>query len=256
VAIVTGAGSGIGRAMAGLLAERGAFVVVADIDEAAGRETVSLIEGAGGRAAFIRTDVTKWDDLEAMVAFAEARFGGLDILHNNAGINTGRPRYPEAPRERWELTLAIDLWGVIAGVDAAVPAMRRRGGGVIVNTASLAGVVAFPPDPVYAAAKHGIVGLTRSLAFLKDEANIRVNAVCPGVVQTPLLEKRDLSEEDAAVIAQMPLIPPSQVAEGVLAFVEDDSLAGEVMGILYGKPPKLIPPAITLREDPSARMKS
>ncbi len=260
VALITGGGSGIGRATALALAEAGAAVVVADIDDGGGQKTVSLIERSGGKAAFVHADVTRREDVERMVAFAEETFGGLDILHNNAGVSTGQPRFPDAAAERWEQTLAVNLWSVIAGTQAAVPAMRRRGGGVIVNTASLAGIVKHPLDPIYAATKHGIVGLTRALVFLKDEANIRVNCVCPAMVKTPMLtgDMGDLTAEERAqrdaIISQMPLLQPGEVAEAVLEFIRDDSLAGEVMGIMYGRPRKLIPPAVTLRHDPAQRL--
>lgn len=259
VAIVTGGSSGIGKATAIALAEAGAAVVIADIDEAGGLETVRLITEKGGNAAFMRTDVTRREDLERMVAFAEETFGGLDILHNNAGIVTRRPRFPDTPPQNWEQTLAINLWAVIAGTQAAVPAMRRRGGGVIVNTASMAGVIAYQPDPIYGATKHGVVGFTRALAYLKDEANIRVNCVCPGVVDTPLLTKgtEDLTPEERAqrdaIISRMPLIPPSEIAEAVLEFVRDDSLTGQAMGIMFGHPHRLIPPAVTFQNDPAQR---
>src|SRR5947209_5281732 len=171
VALVTGGGSGIGRATSIRLAKDGASVVVADLDDAGGGETVRMIEGDGGNAAFVHADVTKRADIEAMVAFAETTYGGLDIAHNNAGVATPRPRFPEAKAEDWERTLAIDLWAVIACAQAEAPAMKRRGG-VIVNTASIAGLIPYLPDPIYAAAKHGVVGLTRSMTYLKDEANI------------------------------------------------------------------------------------
>lgn len=260
VALVTGGGSGIGRATALALTEAGAAVVIADVDDGGGQETAALVERSGGNAAFVHADVTRRDDLERLVAFAEEHFGGLDILHNNAGVGTGQPRFPDAPTERWEQTFAVNLWAVIAGTQAAVPAMRRRGGGVIVNTASLAGVIRYEPDPIYATTKHGIVGLTRALVFLKDEANIRVNCVCPAVVNTPMLT-RDMGELTAeertqrdTVIGQMPLIQPGEVAEAVLEFIRDESLAGEVMGIMYGRPRKFIPPAVTLRNDPAQSM--
>ena len=262
VAMVTGGSSGIGRATASALAEAGASVVIADVDDNGGNDTVALIEGSGGKAAFVHTDVTNRQDLERMVAFAEETFGGLDILHNNAGVNTGLPRFPDAPPERWEQTFAVNLWAVIAGTQAAVPAMRRRGGGVIVNTASIAGIIRYEPDPIYGATKHGVVGLTRALAFLKEEANVRVNCVCPGVVDTPMLTRglAEMTPEERAqrdaIVAAMPLIPPSDVAAAVLEFVRDDSLAGEVMGVMYGRPPKLIPPAVTFRSDPAQRMPS
>ncbi len=259
-ALVTGGSSGIGRATAIALAEAGASVVIADVDAEGGAETVSLIERGGGKAAFVESDVTKREDLERMVAFAEETFGGLDILHNNAGIGLPPPRFPDIPPARWEKLLAVNLWAVIAGTQAAVPAMRRRGGGVIVNTASIAGVTQYLPDPIYAATKHGVVGLTRALAFLKDEANIRVNCVCPGVVDTPMLTRLtgELTPEQRAqrdaIVKAMPLLQPREVAEAVLELVRDDSLAGEAMGIIYGRPRKLIPPAIAFRRDPAQRM--
>ena len=262
VAIVTGGSSGIGRATAIALAAAGASVVVADVNAEGGGETVSLIEQAGGRAAFVKCDVTSRDDLEGMVAFAEQTYGGLDILHNNAGIGTPPPRFPDAPPERWEQTLAVDLWSVIAGTQAAVPAMRRHGGGVIISTASMAGIIQYQPDPIYAAAKHAVVGLTRALVFLKDEANIRVNCICPGVVDTPLLTSglEDLRPERRAqreaIMGRMPLIQPGEVAAAVLALVRDDSLTGEAMGIMYGRPPRLIPPAVAFSRDPSQQLPS
>ena len=259
VALVTGAGSGIGRATAIALAKAGASVAIADMDGDGGRETVRLIEDAGGRAAFVQVDVTKRNDLEKMVSFAEEAFGGLDILHNNAGIGTPPPRYPEAPVDLWERTIAIDLWAVIAGTQAAVPAMKRRGGGVIVNTASVAGLIAYLPDPIYAAVKHGVVGFSRSLTYLKDEANIRVNCVCPVVVNTPMIRKgmEGLSGEERAqreaFLNQMPLITPEEIADAVMEFVQDDSLNGEAMGVTFGRPRKLVPPAIRFQRDPAQR---
>ncbi len=262
VALVTGGSSGIGQATAIALAQAGASVVVADVDETGANETVALVEKAGGRAAFVECDVTKREDLERMVVFAEETFGGLDILHNNAGVTTTPPRFPDSPPGSWEQTFSVNLWSVIAGTKAAVPAMRRRGGGVIVTTASIAGVIQYQPDPIYAATKHGVVGLTRALVFLKDESNIRVNCVCPGVVDTPMLTRgideltpEQRAERDA-IVGAMPLIPASEIAEAVMEFVRDDSLAGEAMGILHGQPHRLIPPSVSFSRDPAQRMPS
>jgi len=250
VAVITGAGSGIGRATALALGREGASIVVADVDDTGGSETVGMVKATGARAAFVHTDVTRIDDIDRMVAFAVTTFGGLDIVHANAGINTPRPHFPEAPRTAWERTLFVDLWAVVGCIQAAVPVMRERGGGVIVSTSSLAGLIGYIPDPIYSAAKHGVVGLTRSLVFLKAEANIRVNCVCPTVVDTPMVTKRNVQVAAAGLppeaSAAMPLITAEQVAEGVMEFVHDDSLFGQVMGIVYGRPRRLVPPALNL----------
>jgi NAD(P)-dependent dehydrogenase (short-subunit alcohol dehydrogenase family) len=257
VALITGGGSGIGRATSIALAQAGASIVVADIGADGGKETVRLVEAEGGKAAFIRTDVTKREDIERMVAFAEETYGGLDIAHNNAGIGTPAPRFPEAKFEDWDRTVIVDLWAVIAGVQAEVPTMRKRGGGVIVNTASIAGLAPYLPDPIYAAAKHGVVGFTRSLQFLHGEANIRVNCVCPGVVDTPMVRR---SQEPAtpetraqieAMLSAMPMMPPSDIAEAVLEFVRDDTLAGEAMSVIYGGRKRLVDPPVRFRGDPA-----
>lgn len=252
IAVVTGGGSGIGRATSLALASGGASLVVADIDEAAGEETVDLIASAGGVAGFVKTDVTVWDDIEGMVAFAEERFGGLDILHNNAGINAGWPRFPNAPRERWDRTVAINLWAVIAGTQAAVPAMRRRGGGVIINSASMAGLVTYGTEPIYGATKSGVVAFTRALAYLKDEDNIRVNCVCPTFVDTALPRRRldDMPPEERerwrAALDRIPMLRPEEVAEAVLELVRDESLNGAVMAVEQGKARRLVAePALT-----------
>lgn len=250
VAVITGAGSGIGRATALALAGEGCRIVVADIDDAGGAETVRMVEAMGEQAALAHTDVTSAGDIERMVAVAVETFGGLDILHANAGINTPRPHFPEAPRAAWERTLFVDLWAVVGCIQAAVPVMRERGGGVIVSTSSLAGLIGYIPDPIYSAAKHGVVGLTRSLVFLKAEANIRVNCVCPTVVDTPMVTKRNVQVAAAGLppeaSAAMPLITAEEVAEGVMEFVHDDSLFGQVMGIVYGRPRRLVPPPLSL----------
>jgi NAD(P)-dependent dehydrogenase (short-subunit alcohol dehydrogenase family) len=257
VAIVTGGGSGIGRATAQVLAARSVSVVVADMSEAGGAETVSMVESSGGKAAFVRTDVRKRADLDAMVAFAEKTYGGLDIIHNNAGVGTPQPRFPDAREEDWDRTLMIDLWAVIAGTQAAVPALKRRGGGVVVNTASVAGLIAYVPDPIYAAAKHGVVGFTRSLAYLLPEANIRVNCVCPGVVNTPMVTavSEGMTPEQLAMrdtfLKSMPMIDPETIAEAVLQLITDDSLNGVAMAVTYGRPPRLVDQPFRFRSDPA-----
>ena len=180
-----------------------------------------------------------------MVAFAEETFGGLDILHNNAGIITPRPRFPDGDPEGWIAVLEINLRGVILGTQFGIAAMRKRGGGAIVNTASLAGIgYGFPPDPVYAASKGGVVLFTASLAPLKDEMNIRVNCVCPGVVDTPMFQRgRDEAPEEQSAMAErmrlLPLLQPEDVADAVVEFIRDDTLAGRAMWLRNGMPREL-----------------
>jgi NAD(P)-dependent dehydrogenase (short-subunit alcohol dehydrogenase family) len=259
VAIVTGGGSGIGRATSQALARAGSSVVIADVNEAGGAETGRMIESAGGKAAFVRTDVRKSADLDAMVAFAEKTYGGLDIIHNNAGVGTPQPRFPDAHAEDWDRTLMIDLWAVIAGTQVAIPAMKRRAGGVILNTASVAGLIAYAPDPIYAAAKHGVVGFTRSLQYLQAEANIRVNCVCPGVVNTPMVTAvtegltPEQIEQRAAFLKTMPMIDPETIADAVLQLITDDSLNGVAMAVTYGRPPRLVDQPFHFRSDPAQR---
>jgi NAD(P)-dependent dehydrogenase (short-subunit alcohol dehydrogenase family) len=247
VALVTGAGSGIGRASAIRLAREGASVVVADIDEPGGRETVAQIAANGGKAAFVRADVTLEADVRAMIAFAESTFGGLDILHNNAGLITGPPRWPDTEPERWVRMLEINLRGVILGTQLAIPALRKRGGGAVVNTASMAGIGAgFPPNPVYAASKGGVVLFTASLAPLKDEANIRVNCVCPGVVDTPMLRRAaegvtpQESQATEARLRGLKILQPEEIADAMVELIRDDALAGRAMMIRKGVPRELL----------------
>jgi NAD(P)-dependent dehydrogenase (short-subunit alcohol dehydrogenase family) len=140
VALVTGAGSGIGRASAMRLAAEGASVVAVDVNDHGADETVAQIEVDGGKAAATRADVTSVHDVKSMIEFAERTFGGLDILHNNAGIITGEPRYPENEPAHWIRMVEVNLTGVILGTQMAIPAMKKRGGGAIVNTASMAGI--------------------------------------------------------------------------------------------------------------------
>jgi NAD(P)-dependent dehydrogenase (short-subunit alcohol dehydrogenase family) len=234
VAVVTGAGSGIGRATALRLAREGARVVVADIEDHAGHETVGLINDTGGIAHFYSVDVTDEASVSGMFAFAEAHFEGVDIVHNNAGTVTPQPRFPDAAPARWLRTLDVNLKGVLLGTYLAVPALKRRGGGAIVQTASMAGLAPWAWDPVYAATKAGVVNLTRSLTFLQEEANIRVNCVCPGLVRTNLgrnaSRQAGLGEGDAMGgmldNPERPGLQPDDVAEAVVRLIMDDSLNG------------------------------
>ena len=230
VALVTGAGAGIGRATALRLAREGAAVGVADFDEGTGRETVGQIEAASGRAGFVHVDVAREADVRAMIDFAVTAFGGLDMLVNNAGV-VATPAFPDAEAEAWMQVLDVNLRGPMLGTYYAIRAMRERGGGAIVNIASLAGVGFGPHDsPDYAATKAGVARFSAALAPLSDQAGIRVNCICPDWVDTPM-SQRTRARMSADELASVPpvLLTPEQIADAVVQFVGDDTLAGRVM---------------------------
>lgn len=229
-ALVTGAASGIGRAIALALAREGASVAVVDLDAAGGAETVRQIEAAGGQACFIAGDVATPDGVRAFFAACEQQFGGLDIVCNNAGIVSGStPPWPETPLEKIALLANINLVGVEMGTRRALDAFAKRGGGVVVNTASIAALGPMPMDPMYAASKAGVVLFTRSCAALKQSHNVRVNAVLPAMVDTPIIKKTGDGTTPAAWLPldQAVLLRPEQIADAVLEFVRDDTQAGE-----------------------------
>ncbi len=185
VALVTGAGSGIGRASALAFARAGACVVVCDVDEAGGRATVEQI---GSQAVFERSDVASEADVEQLVAATVERFGRLDYAHNNAGIGAPPAPLHEADRPGFERVLAVNLIGVWLCLKHEARYMLQHGGGAIVNTASLAGLIGFPMNVAYSASKHAVVGITRTAALEYAQAGIRVNAVCPAFVHTPMVD--------------------------------------------------------------------
>ena len=189
VALITGAGNGIGRETALLFAAEGAQVVVVDVNRTAGEVVVREIEAAGGQAIFAQADVSKAADCEAMVQAAENSFGKLNVLFNNAGIMHSDDDNAMTTEESvWDLTMAINLKGVFLGCKYGIPAIRRAGGGSIINTASFVALVgAATPQLAYTASKGGVLALTRELAVIHARENIRVNALCPGPLRTELL---------------------------------------------------------------------
>lgn len=187
-AIVTGAGSGIGRAVSLLYAAAGANVVVSDIDEEGGRETVRQVEAAGGSASFFRADTSKPDDNQALVDAAVERYGALHIACNNAGIGGAAAVVGATPIEEWERVIGINLSGVFYGMRYQLPAMEEAGGGAIVNMGSILSQVGFREHAPYVAAKHGLMGLTRTAALEYAPKNIRINTVGPAFIKTPLLD--------------------------------------------------------------------
>jgi NAD(P)-dependent dehydrogenase (short-subunit alcohol dehydrogenase family) len=188
VALVTGAGSGIGRAIAEVLAEHGYRVAVADIAEEGGAETVRRIEAKGGTAAFTRVDVTNGSEIEAWMAAVAERWGGIDALANNAGINGPTTPLEQYSAEDFARVIEVNLISVALCTRSVIPHMRRRGGGAIVNTGSTASLQGYGSLSGYTAAKHGVLGLTRSVAIEYADIPIRVNCVCPGPVDTPLMQ--------------------------------------------------------------------
>ncbi|CAN5185355.1 SDR family NAD(P)-dependent oxidoreductase [soil metagenome] len=188
VAIVTGAGSGIGKAIALLYASEGAKVAVTDIDEKGGNETVTLIKSHGGDAIFIKADTSNPDDQKSMVEMAVKKYGGLHIACNNAGIGGDLVPTGEYPIDGWDKIISINLSGVFYGLRYQIPAMLTTGGGgSIVNMASILGMVGSKNVSGYVAAKHGVVGLTKTAALEYADKQIRINAVGPGYINTPLL---------------------------------------------------------------------
>ncbi|HTG34640.1 MAG TPA: glucose 1-dehydrogenase [Thermoanaerobaculia bacterium] len=229
VAVITGAGSGIGRESALLFAREGARVVVADVNEDAGRAVVEELRGAGGEAVYVRADVSKGAEAEGMVRAAEESFGRLDVLFNNAGISHARDDDAVATEEEvWDLTMNINLKGVFLGCKYGIPALRRAGGGSIINTASFVALLgAATPQLAYTASKGGVLAMTRELAVIHARENIRVNALCPGPLRTELLMKYlDTEEKRQRRLVHVPMGrfgEAREIAQAALFLASDES---------------------------------
>jgi len=213
VALITGAGSGIGRESALLFAREGAAIVVCDVNEAAGQETVALVTAASGKATFIRADVSKAADVQAMIGAAEASYGKLNILFNNAGIfHPDDGSVLDTDEAIWDLTMNVNLKGVFLGCKYGIPALLRAGGGSIINTASFVAVLGAATSQVaYTASKGGVLSLTKEISVEFARQNIRVNALCPGPVETPLLA--ELMSDPARRQRRLVHIPLGRLAQ-------------------------------------------
>ncbi|HLB89591.1 MAG: SDR family oxidoreductase [Deltaproteobacteria bacterium] len=221
IALVTGGSSGIGRASALAFAREGAKVVVADVTAEGGQETVRLIKEAGGEARFLKVDVARAAEVETLITQTVAAYGRLDCAYNNAGIEGAFVSTTEYPEADWDRVLAINLKGVWLCMKYEIAQMLQQGGGAIVNTASGAGLVGVAGLSAYVASKHGVVGLTKTAALEYAKAGIRVNAVCPGVIQTPMVARltSQRPEMAEALVAAEPMGrtgKPEEIAEAVV----------------------------------------
>jgi NAD(P)-dependent dehydrogenase (short-subunit alcohol dehydrogenase family) len=237
-AIITGAGGGIGRAVCLLLAAAGASVLAVDLDETSGKETADLVVEAGGAARFIRADVSRAEDVAGYVSAAQMAFGRIDILMNNAGMQGPVKPLADCHDDAFDAVMAVNVRSVFLGMKHVLPIMIAKGRGAIVNTASLGAFIGVRNLGPYAASKHAVMGLTRSTALEVARKGIRINAVCPGPVDTPLLREIERAEagEDAgglrqrrtASIPQGRYATPDDVAN-LMVFLASD-LAGHIVG--------------------------
>jgi len=228
VAIVTGAASGIGRASARLFAAEGASVVAADWEVRGGEAVVAEIRAAGGEASFVKVDVSNAEDVRRMVQAAIERHARLDVLFNNAGVEGEQAFTADCTLENWDRVIGVNLRGMFLGMKYAIPEMLKSGGGVIINNASVAGIVGFQGMPAYCASKGGIIQLTKVAALEYAKQNIRVNVICPGVISTPMVDRfLGGSEETRKAFEALEPVghfgEPEDVARLALFLASDDS---------------------------------
>jgi NAD(P)-dependent dehydrogenase (short-subunit alcohol dehydrogenase family) len=228
VAIVTGAASGIGRATALLFAAEAARVVAADWDAEKGQRVVEEVLDGGGDAVFVQADVSSPEDMQKVIGRAVEAYGHLDVIFNNAGVEGEQAQTADCTLENWDRVIGINLKGVFLGMKYAIPEMLKKGGGVIINNASVAGIVGFQGIPAYCASKGGVIQLTKTTALEYAKQGIRVNAICPGVIMTPMVE-RFLGDNEQAQKAFEALEPvgrfgrPEEVAQLALFLASDDA---------------------------------
>ncbi|MEM9448518.1 MAG: SDR family oxidoreductase [Cyanobacteria bacterium P01_E01_bin.6] len=228
VALVTGGGSGIGRATALRFAYEGASVVIANRNEKLGKETVNLILNGGGNASFYRTDVSQQDNVKALIDFAVKTYGGLHAAFNNAGADDPQAMTPDHTDATFDLMMNVNVKGVWYSMKYEIQHMLAHGGGTIVNTSSIAGLIGYPGHAPYAASKHAVLGLTKTAALEYAPQGIRINAVCPGATKTPLLD--GLSGGDSETLKYIEslhpigrLTAPEEIADAVVWLCSDDA---------------------------------
>ena len=236
MALITGAGSGIGQVTAVELARRGVrAIALADIQKSGLDETKKFVAREGAEVLAEVVDVSNVEQISRFFAQTERRLGCPDIIHNNAGTICGEPIWPESPLEKMTQVVSVNLLGIIYGNRIGIEMMSKNGGGVIINTASTAALGPMPTDPIYAGTKAAVVNLTQSCAGLSQSHNIRVNAVLPGMVATPFIEKTGDGEQPAAwlkpILGQIPMLSADQIAEGIIQLVLDQSSAGACLVI-------------------------